>query len=120
MSSAICDARSFTQPRSPQSWWRLLRTPSAVAIAKHTSPTGFSGVPPSGPAMPVVATATSTPRAFLAPAAIYRAVARERVGRHAEEASLDVVRVRLDAAAEVPGAAGHVGDAVSDEPAGAR
>jgi hypothetical protein len=46
-----------------------------TAHAKHTSPTGFSGVPPAGPATPVTATATSAPLRAKAPAAISRAVA---------------------------------------------
>jgi hypothetical protein len=43
----------------------------------NTRPTGFSGVPPSGPAMPVTATPTSTPAAFSAPAAIAAAVSSD-------------------------------------------
>ena len=34
---------------------RRTRVPAAPAIAMKTRPTGFSGVPPSGPAMPVIA-----------------------------------------------------------------
>ncbi len=39
----------------------------------HTVPTGFSAVPPPGPAIPVVATARSTPLASRRPDAIARA-----------------------------------------------
>ena len=44
----------------------------ALAMASHTVPTGFSGVPPSGPAMPLTATARSTPIRSRAPLAIAR------------------------------------------------
>ncbi len=43
--------------RAPGKLMRLLVTPSALATASQTVPTGLSGVPPSGPAMPVTATA---------------------------------------------------------------
>jgi SHS family lactate transporter-like MFS transporter len=42
--------------------------------AKQTVPTGLSGEPPSGPAMPVIATATADPHTRFAPSAISRAV----------------------------------------------
>jgi hypothetical protein len=46
--------RSRTSERPPGSWVvRVSSGPSRPAIAKQTVPTGFSGVPPSGPAMPV-------------------------------------------------------------------
>ncbi len=40
------------------------------AQASHTVPTGFSGVPPPGPAIPLTATATSAPERSRAPSAI--------------------------------------------------
>ncbi len=43
----------------------------------YTSPTGFSAVPPPGPAMPVTETATSAPSRARAPAAIAAAVSAE-------------------------------------------
>ncbi len=45
------------------------------AVAKTTVPTGFEGVPPPGPAIPVIATATSASDAASAPRAIAQAVA---------------------------------------------
>ena len=45
------------------------------ATANHTVPTGFSSVPPPGPAMPVTETAMSTPSRCSAPSAIARATA---------------------------------------------
>jgi hypothetical protein len=44
-----------------------------MAHAKQTVPTGLSGVPPSGPAMPVTATATCAALCDSAPIAIARA-----------------------------------------------
>src|SRR5690625_7087695 len=40
----------------------------------QTSPTGFSGVPPPGPAIPVVETPISLPNFFATPSAICNAV----------------------------------------------
>ena len=47
---------------SPGKWMRRVRSPAAPAVAMKTRPTGFSAVPPSGPAMPVMATADVGPR----------------------------------------------------------
>jgi hypothetical protein len=47
-----------------------VRPPSASFTVKQTVPTGFSGVPPPGPAIPVIATAISAPKRCNAPAAI--------------------------------------------------
>ena len=46
--------------RSPVSLDVRHSVPRGPATAKQTMPTGFSAVPPPGPAMPVMATATST------------------------------------------------------------
>ncbi len=45
--------------------------------AKKTVPAGFSGVPPSGPAIPVTDAARSDPKRARAPLAISRAVSSE-------------------------------------------
>ena len=44
--------------------------PCGVLTAMHTVPTGLSGVPPPGPAMPDVAMAQSVPNALHAPLTI--------------------------------------------------
>ena len=62
--------RTCARPISPNSRARWLRRPPREAAAKCTSPTGLPGGAPPGPAMPVIATARSTPRA------------RERAARH--------------------------------------
>lgn len=49
---------------------------SLYATAIHTVPTGFSGVPPSGPAIPVVAKEKSLPVRFRTPVAIASAHSR--------------------------------------------
>src|SRR5688572_9544787 len=76
-SSATWEARSFTQSRVPQSWYRWVTTLPARASPKHTVPTGLSGVPPLGPAIPVTATPRSAERASRTPAAISPAVFSE-------------------------------------------
>ncbi|HEX6868790.1 MAG TPA: hypothetical protein VF119_08280 [Candidatus Limnocylindrales bacterium] len=47
--------------RSPVQVNRLTVTPPASATAMYVRPTGFSAVPPSGPATPVTDTARSAP-----------------------------------------------------------
>ena len=74
---AVVDARSITRARSPGKWKVAVAVPSGVAKAMQTVPTGFSGVPPEGPAMPDVATAQSAPSALRAPSAICRATGSE-------------------------------------------
>src|SRR3954454_19785526 len=51
--------------------------PSAVLAQKQTYPTGFSSVPPSGPATPVVEHATSASNLLSAPSAIASATSGE-------------------------------------------
>jgi len=54
-------------------WVRTSGGLPGTAAAMATVPTGFSGVPPPGPAMPVIATAVSTPVARNTPSSIARA-----------------------------------------------
>src|SRR5918995_1888142 len=49
---------------------RVIERPSVSCTLQQTVPTGFSSLPPSGPAMPVTATAVSAPNRFSAPAAM--------------------------------------------------
>lgn len=78
MSMASVAARSMTRSRLPGKWWHLAVTIGALpaagmyADAIQTVPTGLSGVPPSGPAMPDVAIAADVPQAERAPTAICR------------------------------------------------
>ena len=54
---AYAEARFITCPRSVPESRIMLTVRVGVATANHTVPTGFSAVPPVGPAIPVVATA---------------------------------------------------------------
>ena len=97
-------------------------------MAMHTVPTGLSGVPPSGPAMPVVGEAdVGAADARARRCAISSAVSSltapccvERRALHAEHLLLHLVGVGDDVAEEIGGAAGDVGEAMADEAAGAR
>ena len=53
------------------------RLVSSSATQKQTSPTGFSFVPPPGPAMPVIPTPTSAPNRPIAPSASARATSAD-------------------------------------------
>src|SRR3984893_14473609 len=65
MSIAACDAWNLTISRPPTKLnvlTRVSHAPSCIqAAAIMTVPTGFSGVPPEGPAIPVTPTARSLP-----------------------------------------------------------
>src|SRR5882724_489237 len=75
--SAVTVARRRTELRSPGRTKSALREPSGPWACRKTRPTGFSTLPPSGPAMPVTATATSTRRRSRAPVAIAAAVSAD-------------------------------------------
>ena len=96
------------------------------AAKRCTSPTGFVGVPPPGPATPVTETAMSArelsesarrhrPRDLLA----HRAVSFDQIRRHAEHLGLGVVGIGDEAALEHVRRAGHLGQHRRDQPAGA-
>ena len=74
--SAKSTACRLTDARSPAKCLNSVMTLSPAAKPNQTEPTGFSAVPPVGPAMPETDTATSAPAAFLAPAAISLTVSR--------------------------------------------
>src|SRR6185503_17184058 len=75
--SAPTVARERTVSRSAGSENSPPRSASGVDTWKYTSPTGFSSVPPSGPATPVTATPTSTASRSLTPVAIASATSAE-------------------------------------------
>lgn len=56
--------------RSPLSTRLFTVVPPGCATAQYTRPTGFSGEPPVGPAIPVIASASSTSHARRTPSAI--------------------------------------------------
>src|SRR5581483_6180479 len=56
----------------PRYFASFATVPPAPARPSHTVPTGFSGVPPSGPAMPVIDAAQVAPDLRRAPSAIAR------------------------------------------------
>src|SRR5712692_474558 len=74
---AVTVARRLMEFRSPGKTKSALREPSGPSACRKTRPTGFSSLPPPGPAMPVTATATSAPSRSRAPAAIAAAVSAE-------------------------------------------
>ncbi len=58
MSSAACEVSSLKRSREPGENFFCAHVPAFFeASAIHTVPTGFSGVPPVGPATPVTASA---------------------------------------------------------------
>ena len=73
MSRAACEAWNFTSSRSPKKRKVRDEVPSADASATATVPTGFSAVPPVGPAIPVMPTPRSAPARYRMPSAIARA-----------------------------------------------
>ena len=56
---------------------RVSRRPSRCETDSHTRPTGFSSLPPPGPAIPVIPTPTSAPSATRAPEASASATSDE-------------------------------------------
>ena len=75
MFSACSEASVRTRWRPPFRRSSRTNVPSGHAAATYTRPTGFCGVPPPGPATPVVETATSAPLRARRPSAISRAQA---------------------------------------------
>ena len=74
--------------------------PAADATWKNTRPTGFSGVPPPGPATPVTGHGHVRPQPLdgavghrLGHLGADRAVALEQLVRHAQQPPLELVRV---------------------------
>ena len=79
---------------------RVSVEPSASFTVKQTVPTGFSGVPPPGPAIPVIATAVSAPKRCSAPVGHrlgdgfgHRAVCFDQGGVDAEQLGLRLVGI---------------------------
>src|SRR5437879_3230087 len=66
--------RARSPAKSSPSGVSSVVAPRRTAAQNQTVPTGLLGVPPSGPAMPVMATARSAPEVRSAPAAISRTV----------------------------------------------
>ena len=105
---------------------RVMPRPSASFTLQQTVPTGFSSLPPSGPAMPVIATAVSA-RSGAAPLGHRvghglgdRAVLLDQRGVHAQQLHLRLVGVRHDPARHVRGRPRALGQARRQEPCGAR
>ena len=94
---------------------------------KHTVPTGFSSVPPPGPAIPVIATAVSAPKRASAPSAIAAATSGETApwrsissAIDAQQLGLGLVRVGDHPARDVGRGPGPLGQARRQQPGGAR
>lgn len=67
-------SRTLLRPTAPKRHSLCAIRPSRAATARCTNPTGFPGVAPPGPAMPVIETARSTSACSSAPNAIAVAV----------------------------------------------
>src|SRR5438093_1534558 len=76
-SSDACALRRRISSRSPGNTRRTARVSVWTRAASHTVPTGFSGVPPPGPAIPVTAMLASAEKSRWAPSAIARTVSSE-------------------------------------------
>src|ERR1035437_7400967 len=72
-SSATRALAALFASRSPDQANRRISIPAGSARATYVRPIGFPGIAPDGPAIPVMATARSTPSSVRAPAAIARA-----------------------------------------------
>ena len=125
-SSAICAVSWRWRSRSSGKSSSCATLPCGDAKPTKTSPTGFSALPPSGPAMPVVETREigAEPHArALGHRARHRlrhgSVSLQQIRRHAEQRLLRLVRVGDDSALVVARRAGHGGEHRADEPAGA-
>jgi hypothetical protein len=110
--------------RSNEFSFRSTTVPNAPASAIKTVPTGFSGVPPPGPAMPVTAIAKSDaeffPRAlghFARDGFAHRAVLAQSFRANAEKFFLHVIRVTHHAAEKNRRRARHIRHAVRDKSA---
>ena len=120
--------RSRTIARSPGSCTvRSSRPPPASATLRQTIPTGFSGVPPPGPATPVMPTPTAAPKRAAAPSASAAATSGETApwrsissAGTSGERDLRGVGVGDDAAEHVGARSRAVGQAAGHQPAGAR
>src|SRR5213596_293928 len=76
-SSDACALRRRISSRSPGNTRLTARVSVWTRAASHTVPTGFSGVPPPGPAIPVTAMLASAEKSRWAPSAIARTVSSE-------------------------------------------
>ena len=75
-------ARSRTSARLPgRRAVRVRAAPSRAATQKHTVPTGFSSLPPSGPATPVIPIPKSASKRLIAPCASSVATSGETAPR---------------------------------------
>lgn len=70
ISSAFMTEAALTSSRDPQKRLRRTTVPSLSATAIYTRPTGFSSLPPVGPAIPVIAADIVAPGSLRAPRAI--------------------------------------------------
>ena len=122
-------ARSRTSARPPGRLTERVSALAAVAARRSATPgpTGFSSLPPPGPATPVTPTPTSAPRRARAPSASARATSAEtapcaldQLSRHARLGDLHLVRVRDDPAVEVLRGAGRLGQPRRQQAARAR
>ena len=124
--SAVCAARSLISLRDPRNTTRFASVPLGDATPNQTVPTGFSGVPPDGPAIPVTEIERSTPSRTRVPSAIARATSSLTApcraissGAHVQEPGLELVGVADHAPDEDLRAARDLGEPAPDQPAGA-
>ena len=96
-----CRAVAHVRARTRRLTERVNGSPLAKATLSHTSPTGFSSVPPPGPATPVIPTPTSAPSLVLAPCGKRlrdlcrnRPITLDQLRRHTRLFDLRVVHTR--------------------------
>ena len=110
--------------RSPGNWKRRSRGPRSSAMPMCTRPTGFSGVPPPGPAIPVTPTPSVAPvrladsvgerqRHFGA----YRAFGFDQLCGNIDQRGFQLVAVADHAAEKIDGASGNVGEPFGEQAA---
>ncbi len=120
--------RSRTSDRLPgSSTRRVSRAPPRRQTEKHTVPTGLSGVPPSGPAIPVIPIPTSASNRDscagserLGHLRRHRTEPRDQTRIHPGERDLGLVRVDDDPAGEIGRGARQLGQPRRHQAAGAR
>ncbi len=105
---------------------RVSVRPSASITVKQTVPTGFSVVPPPGPAIPVIATAVSAPKRCSAPAAIASATGSDTAPCCLDQCRVDAEQLRFrlvgvghHAARHIVRRTGPVGQPRRQQPCGA-
>ena len=127
MCSAIMTVRCRTSVREPGKFtWRSI-TPLGPATHKCTRPTGFSALPPPGPAIPVMPTPMSAPQPGPGPLGqragdlgADRADPLDQLGRHTGQIMFGLVGIDHQSAQHVGRRAGQIGQPAGEQAGRAR